>query len=379
MSLATINGFAVTEGRLTFALEGAATAELKTQADDATTLNGSAVLEVGGVTLVGTATAEADAAGIISVIWTAGAGGLGTATKPQHYKPPVTRRRVLLDALGIGKEILSPLADAAILDAPLTQWTRVAGTVKSALRTLVKQAGAAWRLLPDGTVWIGRETWPPLGLDLTIESEERDRETFTVAVDALTVFPGVTFNEKRITQVEYSLDGSKLRARLSYGTGKSSIRALVREEMADQEYAAPWVAKVVGQNGDETLELKSTNERFPDMSQVPIRPGMLGLVSTKLTPVPPITAIVEFENADPSKPAVTGWYAGSARELVFDAQILIKLGQLAQAFAARADFVDANFQKLLATLNSGANSGGPVTFAVPFTPQPVGATKVQVE
>jgi hypothetical protein len=134
---------------------------------------------------------------------------------------------------------------------------------------------------------------------------------------------------------------------------------------------------VVGQNADETLELKSNDPRFPHMSRIPIRAGLPGMVSMLVSVGS--EAVVEFEDGDPARPVVTGWFTGSARALVFDALQSIKLGQLATAFAARADLVDANFNALVATLATGANGAGTVAFATPFVPQQTAATKVMVE
>lgn len=375
MSLATLNGAGVTGGRLTLTVTGAATAELELQGEEPA--DGPAVLEVGGVALSGFADYYTDEGAQLRAAWTAGAAGLGTQVAPQHYRSPVTRRRVLVDALGLGGEVLSPTSDASILDVDLGQWTRAAGTVTDAVRRLLAGV-AAWRMLPDGTVWVGAETWLPLDESAAVvESEEPTQRAFTVSVDALAILPGFSFRGERITAAEYTLDGAKLRARLTWGEAVSAARALVREELAGQVYTAPYAATVVGQNGDGTLELRSGDARIANMSRIPIRPGLPGLSACQVAVG--TTAIVEFENGDPSRPVVTGWQMGSAQSLTLDAAVDIKLGALASAFAARADLVDANFQTLAASLASHAVAGNGAPLALVFSPQAVGATKVKVE
>ncbi len=373
MALATltsaVGSAAVTGGRVTFPLEGAWEAEVTLDAADADVFTGSVTLDVGGVPLVGQGAPASDEGGQVSVLVTAGAAGLGVAVDAKHYKPPVTRRVVLDEALGVGGELLSPLSDVAALAGVLPQWTRVAGTVKDAVRAVLRSSGAAWRHLIDGTVWVGEETWLPFSGDTVLESEEPTQKVFTIAAESAAVLPGYTFRDQRITWAEYTLDGARVRGRLSYRT--PAAPAVL------PEYATPWVATVVGQNADETLELKSNDTRFPPMSRIPIRAGLPGVVSATV-PVGSV-CIVEFENGDPARPVATGWLSGSATALAIDVVQTIKLGRLATAFAARADLVDANFQTLVGLLSTSTVAGNGAPLAIVFSPQQTAATKVMVE
>ena len=364
MSLATLNGTPVTSGRLTFRLEGEWVAELTLQGG--TAVDGpAAVLEVGGVPLIGTASSAEDEGGRVTVTVTAGAAGLEAPVDPLHYVPPVTRRTVALAALGLGGETLSPLASPVVLDAALPQWMRVRGTVREAMRRLLKGV-ASWRHLPDGTVWVGEETWAPFTGPAVVESEEPTQRLITVAVESLAILPGVTYLGQRISQAEYTLDGATLRARLRWGEDVSPMRAMVREETASQDYAAPYVATVVGQNADGTLELRSGDARLANPSRIPIRPGLPGVVDCRV-PVGSV-AIVEFENADPGRLVVTGWLSGSATRLAIDAEVVLGGGLSVVTRAAVAELVKAELDKVSAIFNTHTHSGGTIG-GITGTPQ----------
>lgn len=379
MSLATVNGVPVIGGRLTFPIAGAWTAELDVQGDDADALTGSVTIDVGGVELVGTGSPSSDDGGQLRLTVTAGAAGLGSTVTPQHYVPPVTVRRVLVDALTIGGETLSAASDAASLAVELPQWTRAAGTVKEAVRRAVAAvSGAGWRHLPDGSVWVGPETWAAFDDSLvTVESEEPTQSVLTVALEDLSVLPGVTFRDRRITSVEYTLDGAKLRARLSWGEQVSPMRKLVREETAAQDYAQPYTATVVGQNADGTLELRSGDARIPNMSKVPIRCGIPGVVKAEV-PTRSV-AIVEFENGDPARPVVTGWLAGSATRLAVDAEVILGGGLSVTTRVAVAELVKAELDSFAGIFNSHSHtSNGASPPATPYVASDVGSSRVKV-
>ena len=57
-----------------------------------------------------------------------------------------------------------------------------------------KVPGAVWRVLIDGTVWVGFEGWPASSLpDTAPIHSEPEKGRITIASDAPAVFPGTTF------------------------------------------------------------------------------------------------------------------------------------------------------------------------------------------
>lgn len=80
---------------------------------------------------------------------------------------------------------------------------------------------------------------------------------------------------------------------------KSALQRILAPLFARLEYSCLYGAKVVGQNGDGSLELVANDPRLPPLSRIPIRYGIPG-ISAKVTAG--ALALVGFENADPAKP-----------------------------------------------------------------------------
>lgn len=321
MSLVTLNGVGIISGRIIFPLRGRWYAELTAQGRDTAILNGPATLIVGSTPLVGTAKADASEGNLVTVTVVGGQDGLDDEVTPQHYVA-ATVRTILTETLGLGGETISPVSSADILDAFLPQSTRAKGIVADSLKRLVP-ADASWRFLPDGTVWIGKETWLPLTTSHVLESEEPTQERFTVALEGATVLPGFTFLGQKVSSVAYHLDETKLRAVVSYGRARAQeaddLGKIIDRQVGERlDFSTAYLCRVVGQNGDGSLELVSTDPRIPNMSRVPIRPGLPGLTGIKVLPGATM-AIVEYENGDKNKPFVSDFSMGSVLSLAFTA------------------------------------------------------------
>jgi hypothetical protein len=355
MSFATIAGIPIRSGRLTFRLQGAWDGELAVQTEDASAVTGAVDVVIGSTTLKGTSSiAAADRGDAVTVRVTGGKGGLSAAVTPQGYNQP-TRRQVLQDALAAGGEGLAGSADGAVLDAQLPAWVRLAGTVGDAVWSLVELAGATWRVLPDGAIWVGTDAWtvvPEDGID--VEREDPTNQALEVALEDLLVLPGSTFAGQKISGATYKLDDSSLRARLEYGGQRGQIEELlggfVQSETKHRDFEAKYAAKAVSQNADGSLELRPYDARLPGLSKVPVKLGIPGV--TKYTITSGIDCILEFENGSPAGQVVTAFAASGAQALSFDAA-MIKLGsdnasdrvvteqRLIQAFASHTHPVPA--------------------------------------
>ena len=253
MSTATLNGVTILRGRVTLRLVGAWDAEVWVEGTDTAAVTGAVVLELGGVPMRGWATPGKDAGGRVSVRVVGGAGGLQTSVSPQGYVN-ATRRVVLADALAVGGEAISLLSDAT-LDAALPHWSRKAGTVAEAVRRAVEHAGEGvhWRVLLDGTVWVGSESWLPFELegDPVDESPTNDRLVFPV--EAAAILPGVTFRGIRVASVRYELSHRSLRAHVSGGEKDAladELSKIVKRETSGKDLDRTFVARIVAQNGE---------------------------------------------------------------------------------------------------------------------------------
>ncbi len=325
MTTTSVNGVGVSGGRIIFPLVGTWFAELTVAGGtDPIALTGPVTLEVGSTVLVGTGKADADEGNLVTVEIVGGAGGLGNVVEPKHYVA-ATRRTVLADLLQASGELLSPVVDPSLLDEPLTSWMRAAGAVSDALKRLVAPTKASWRVLLDGSLWIGQELWPPVEPEHTLEKERPTQEELLIAVEGVLVVPGTTFLGKRVSSVEYEVSDRALRAIVRYGALRGGLAAefgqLIARETAGQVFQAIYRTIVLGQNADDSLELASSDPRIGNMSRVPIRPGIAGVDSLRVAPK--TVALVEFENGDESKPVATGFAMGSATRAVLDLELLV--------------------------------------------------------
>jgi hypothetical protein len=106
----------------------------------------------------------------------------------------------LMDVLRAAGETLSPLAEPNVLAWPLRAWSRMQVPASAEIGALVALVpNATWRVLLDGTVWVGFETWPTFKLsddDAQTHSEpEKNRLTIAPANDtAPSVLPGMALS-----------------------------------------------------------------------------------------------------------------------------------------------------------------------------------------
>lgn len=204
MSAITCNGAPVLELLLTLPVAGAWVAEIEADSDDA--INGEVTIADEEMTFRGTAVRSGVLAGSCRLEVVGGTNGLA-GTVPARSYVGVTARAVLADILAACKERLDPSAQAAVLSRALPYWTRAAVRGSTAVAELVAALdGARWRVLPNGAVWAGRETWPQAAESLQAAEEiGRDDAAGTVllAPDSLALLPGVTLEGRRVGRVEH--------------------------------------------------------------------------------------------------------------------------------------------------------------------------------
>jgi hypothetical protein len=218
VALINLNGAAVLDGSsLYFSRTGAWHAELRVDTQSAIGDGCEINIADGALVLEGTADRSglfADT-GFVRVV--AGANGLGTTAKPKHYDDP-TIRVVLADLLANAGEVISSTADASILGRHLTAWTTTARPTGPVVSLLVQQApNTSWRMLPDGTLWVGTESWPDSGLDPTtyqILDELPSDGSADLGMDAPLLIAGVSLAGRHVSAVEHRIDGRGVRARV---------------------------------------------------------------------------------------------------------------------------------------------------------------------
>jgi len=172
--------------------------------DTATAPTGKVTIAAaGGLSLVGTILQPSgvflDSARVRVV---GGAGGLEQVISPGAYENAQLRDplNAILSAVG---ESLSSTVSASILSVLLSHWTLSAIPAAQAIDELSWAAADAlgqsiiWRVLSDGTVWLGAETWPsqtmPAGADVLEQAPAEGR--FVIGATTPFIVPGVNLQD----------------------------------------------------------------------------------------------------------------------------------------------------------------------------------------
>lgn len=248
-----------------------------------------------------------------------GAGGLAPVLGPGAFAD-CDLRTVLAETLREAGEALS--ADAGDLSAAVSRWARAAAPAAHAVADVARAAGFAWRVLPDGTVWVGPETWGrlQLGADLdVVESDPRAGRHQLAGASALDLAPGRVVSldgaDVRVGAVEHRLAGEALRTVVFEERGGNrllaGLEAVVRRVTRDAGRHALTPATVVSQRGDGTLDLVADD---PDVL-LPRGVRYLALPGVTATVPAGTRVLVGFIGGDPARPYAGLWERGPVTAL----------------------------------------------------------------
>lgn len=212
MAFLALNGAAVVSGLITLPRIGPWTADLVVAAptlpDGFVTLTMAGTMTLHGAIYRGGQTRGATTARVVG-----GAGGLGTLLPPKGYHG-VPLSLPLGEALTAAGERLSPTSDTTVLNTYLGAWSRLAMTAGGAIAALMHALpDAAWRVLPDGSVWVGVERWPASSLrDYTVTRDDPHHARQEIAATVPNVWPGETLGGRRVSTVEHRIEARSVRA-----------------------------------------------------------------------------------------------------------------------------------------------------------------------
>lgn len=219
MALATLNDLGVIRGAIHMPLLGAWTADLVV--DGSTDITGAVTLALaGGLTMQGFAARSGAFLETEYVRVIGGAGGLQKQARIQHYRQ-TSVRGVVGDLMRTSGERLSVTADPTTLGLQLLAWTQRAQLVGAALTSIVgdrMNAGAtAWRVLPDGSIWLGAETWPDAGLIAPADYQELvalpSEGWVEFGFEVPRIAPGTSLDGRRVAFVEHTISGEAVRTK----------------------------------------------------------------------------------------------------------------------------------------------------------------------
>ncbi len=216
MALVTANGIAVADLKLELPATGAWTAEAVVV--DASAISGAVELAIDGseLSFKGTAVPSRTGAFLDSAVLriVGGAGGLPKMVRPRAFAN-AKLRDVLSKVLEDAGEVLSASSDAGVLDLSLTRWIAIRQEVGLAIASLLAAApaGTNWRVLPDGSVWVGPETWPDADIgEYQLIQDFPAEGRRIIGGEAPLLLPGTTLDGARASYVEHRVRSSSVRS-----------------------------------------------------------------------------------------------------------------------------------------------------------------------
>jgi len=328
MALVTANGVTVIGGTINYPLTGTWTADLILDQTDGSGFSAGTKVEVdvdGSRLVVGTVVPDrtGDFLDAVHVRLLGGAGGLNatTATSRSFVQPGAFVSDVVNALVADAGETLSITADAGFLNTNLSAWAITPRPVGQCLQVLVdivnQHTGLAynWRVLADGTLWIGQDSWSSASGTFEIISQNPADASWNLGVDAPFVMPGTTLpTVGQVGRVEHRIESNKIRQKVWQYIANDerglvgSVRKMVRQQTAGVDYLAFYEATVVTQSADgSTLDAMPIDRRIAGLQRISLRLGLPGCVAKF---APGTTVMLGFKSGDPSQPYLHSFKGG---------------------------------------------------------------------
>lgn len=319
MSETTLNGTPVTSLTVLMPRIGAWTADV--EIDDAMPPTQRVVIDVAGALSLSGSVARG---GSELERWrgriVGGAGGLQRDV-PAVAQQGSTLALALADVLARAGETLS--VDVGDLSTAAPLWHRIAAPAALAVADVARASGCAWRVLPNGSVWVGRETWPAVAPDVDVIDWRPELGRLELAGDVLGILPGQTLHARsdltvRVGCVEHRVTADAFRTIVlvepeerDRGRLVDAVSRLVAALTRRLDYACLYPSTVITQRDDGTLDLHPDDARVPDCRGVPIR----GLPGVRVTVPAGARVLLTYEGASPLRPVATLWEADAATQI----------------------------------------------------------------
>jgi hypothetical protein len=197
MSDYSLNGLPLLDVRVTLHRTGAWTADVLTTrlSNPNLAAGGQATLSLGPMQLAGTILRGGSIRGSEHARIVGGKGGLGGLATAAGYQNATAQ--VVVNALLSGaKESLATSSDTTLLGTSLPFWTVRKEPVATALTRVTDTLNCVWRVLTDGTVWLGNDaSYPQANLTRpTLLDAFPERGEFLVGINQPELLPGQAFS-----------------------------------------------------------------------------------------------------------------------------------------------------------------------------------------
>ena len=198
-ALCTANGIPIAEATIHLPRSGVWHADLSVVTETPADVTGTIALSIMGGQLLMNGSSYAPPLtwrGVTRLRMAAGAAGLGTKLAAQGYSN-APASVIVGDVLNGAGETLS--STSMSLGARMN-WCRLAppeggASAGTALRAIVLELGAVWRSLPDGTIWIGIESWPASELvDFDLIDAQPEDNRVQLGTSTPLLMPGTTLD-----------------------------------------------------------------------------------------------------------------------------------------------------------------------------------------
>lgn len=328
MSLVTIsvdrsNPQRVISGTISLPRIGVWHLEVKVDSDVDIAEDVPAVVSVNGgeLDLVGTVTRAIEYQGVTQVRVVGGDATIDAATglrglqrlgTPAFYQGGADASSILGDLLADSGNELSGTVGRSIAGVPdAAAWTTIRAPIGR--QTAELMGGVPWRVLPDGTVWAGAETWPETDIaDDDWQTLEYDHWNGIISFGLLspTLLPGTTIGGYRADRVEMTISGDSVTANVWEPRDDGAridrdLLALGRGSMRPFDFFALYagVLKSMDVKG-QTFDITPDDDRLPAMSKLKIRNGIPGL---KVDVPAGAKMLVGWSGGDPRQPYCATW------------------------------------------------------------------------
>lgn len=256
--------------------------------------------------------------GRVSGVLCGGYGGISKTLKAQFYDKVHAYRIPIEDMMSESGEYLSKTSTASVLIQSVPQWARKVGRMGDQLSDICDFDGSLWRVLTDGTIFVGKDVWPnAAAFDYTLLTISPAFVNCSLSVRALGLVPGVKFNVKDnvflpVGCVEYTMTPNKSMAKVWFLSDTSTNAATedrlhsglsnyIREVMRGVDFLAQYPGEIVVQRSDKTVDFRPDSPKIPPMTSVKLNvfaPGVKINVNAKTR------ATLVFKNGNPAAPEI---------------------------------------------------------------------------
>lgn len=285
--------------------------------DDSPVPAGPVVLNLYGVEFRGTVVPDraGSFAGTRKLRVVGGSGGLDLELDAKNYSNSLVKfRTVFEDVMRDSGEVASHECDVAQLDVELAAWHRSSGKASEALSLLCDRAGCQWRVLRDGTVWVGTDAWPEVEPSGEVMHESHDDGLVRVQPDDASLVPGIVVRGQKVKKIIHSFDevsGTPAITTECYArSNQEMFGSILDRANRKTEYAFRYRCAVVRQNADGTVDVLVDDARMKGRGVGSCR-IRLGLPGATVKVPPGARCVVGWDDGNPEFPYVSDWESGT--------------------------------------------------------------------